>query len=250
MRLSLTRRVGIAAGVCVLAGAGGAYAVTQGSSGSRDDRRQAFLNDAAKRLNVSPEELRSALQGAFFDQLDKAVADGKLSKEEADAIKERVKKGGLPFLGGPGPGPGPGPGFRHGPGFPPPPGFGRGPLHGPIAAAAKFLDLDPAKLHEQLESGKSLAQIARDRGKSVDDLKQAIVGAVTKDLDQAVKDKRLTDAQRDRMLKDLSGHIDDIVNRKGREHGGFRHFRRGRGGPPGPGFGPPPPGFPGPPGGP
>jgi hypothetical protein len=196
----LKRKVVIgAAGLAVLAGAGGTYAATRGSDD--DDERQAFLNDAAKRLDVSPDKLEEALQGAFFDRLDTAVEEGRLTRSQADAIKARVReKGGPPFLGG---------GRFH---------DGRphgGPLLGGIDAAAKYLDLSEAQLHDELRSGKSLAEVARDRDKSVDGLKEAIEGAVRSRLDEAVADERLTEEQKRRILSDLENRIDAIVERNG-----------------------------------
>jgi hypothetical protein len=203
-----------AAGLAVLGAAGGTYAATRGS-GETD--RRAFLNDAAKRLDVSPNELRAALQGAFFDRLNAAVAAGRITRAEADAIKRRMKEGGgLPFLGGPHP-------FRGGPHpFPggPPHFFGGGPHAGPFLggmdAAAKYLDLTRAQLRDRLESGKSLAQVARDRGKSVDGLEEAIEDAIRSRLDAAVAAKRLTKAQERRILSDLKSRVEDIVQRSAR----------------------------------
>ncbi|HEX8064995.1 MAG TPA: hypothetical protein VF520_00560 [Thermoleophilaceae bacterium] len=227
MRLSsrITRRAGVLAAVAVLALAGGAVAVTRGGG---DDERKAFLNDAAKRLDVSPEKLSSALQGAASDRLDAAVAAGRMTKEQADAIKEHMKReGGVPFLGGPPPG-----GRHHGP-------------HAGIDAAAKFLGLTEAQLRQQVQSGKSLADVAKARDKSVDGLKDAIEAAIRKDLDRALADKRITKAQHDDMLSHLDEHVDRMVERTGPPGppGGGRGFRGGpdgHGRPGGPGFGPPP----------
>jgi hypothetical protein len=206
-----------AAGLAIVAGAGGAYAATRTSG---DNERQAFLDDAAKRLNISPQKLAGALQDAFFARLDAAVSAGRLSKAQADRIKQRVEQGGgLPFLGG-------GPGrHRHFGGPFGGPGRG-GPLFGGLAAAAKYLDLTDAQLHERLESGKSLAQIAADQKKDLDGLKSAIKDGAKTELDAAVRDKRITQAQEDRILSDLNSRIDDIVNRSG-DRGGRRGWHHG-----------------------
>jgi hypothetical protein len=219
------RLVGGVAGLAVLAGAGGAYAVSQASGG---DERDAFKNDVAKRLNVTPDELDKALEGAANDRLDAAVAAGRLTKAQADEIKQRMKEHGGPplFFGGPPPG---GP---HG-----------GPHGGGMDAAAKYLDLTPEQLHTQLESGKSLAQVAKAKGKSVEGLKSAIGAAIRDDLDKAVADKRLTEKQKQQILAGLDKRIADLVDRKPGDRPGPRG-RRFRGGPPPPGFGPPPPGGP------
>jgi hypothetical protein len=209
---------GSAVGLALLAGAGGAYGITSGASSGR----QAFLNDVAKRLNVSPAELESAFRGALADKLAADVKAGRITQAEADRIKKEAQaRGGLPFPPPPGP---PGPGARlgppgpGGPGGPPPFGPPRHGPHGPIGAglgaAAKYLGLTDAQLRSRLRSGKSLAQVAAEENKPVDGLKSAIEAAVKKDLDQAVADKRLTQAQEDHILSELRGRLDDIVNRK------------------------------------
>jgi hypothetical protein len=231
------RLVGGAVGVALLAGGGGAYAVAKKSG---DSERQAFLNDVAKRLNVSPQDLESAFRGALSDKLDADVKAGRLTQAQADAIKRRLQqRGGVPFFGGPGRfgGPPPPAGLPPLGGPPPPPGPGRpGPdgHHGPFGAgldaAAKYLDLTDAALRRQLESGKSLAQIAADRNKPVDGLKSAIEDAVKAELDKAVADKRITADQEKEALSELHSRIDDIVNRKpgvGPRRGDRRHWRHG-----------------------
>jgi hypothetical protein len=209
----LKRRIAIGTtGLAVVAGAGGTYAATRGSG---DDERAAYLNDVARRLDVSPEKLRSALRGAFHDRLDAAVKAGRLTRAEADAIKERAdRRGGPPpFLGGP---------HRHGG----PHGHGR-PFRAGVEAASKYLDLSPARLRARLEAGRSLAQVARQRGKSVEGLKDAIGDAIRDRLDAAVEAKRLTKDQRQEILSHLDDRIDMIVERRGffprrARHRGFR----------------------------
>src|SRR4051794_41881214 len=99
------------------AGAGGGAAIAA-TSGNDDQKKseQAVLDDAAKRLNVSPEALRGALGAAEDAQLDQAVKDGKLTQAQADAIKQRRRQDG-PGRGPPG-GRGHGPGGLRGPARP------------------------------------------------------------------------------------------------------------------------------------
>jgi hypothetical protein len=218
----ITRRFIIISGAAaaLAAGAGGAIATA-----AQDDPKKAeqtVLADAAKRLDVSTDELRSALSAAEDAQLDQAVKDGTLSQDQADAIKAARKQRGtvLDF------GPGGGPGHHHGPGF----------GHGPggdvvLPAAAKALGLSEAQVRQKLQSGKSIADVAKEQDKSLSSVKAAIKSAIVEQLDADVKAGRLTDAQRDRMVADLDAHVDRIVQgNPGR-----------RGGPRGPGDGGPPP---------
>jgi hypothetical protein len=204
-----------AAGLAVLAGAGGAYAATQQSpSATPPDRateQKAFLDDLAKRLNVTRDKLDEALKGAASDRIDAAVAAGRLTKEQGEEAKKRIASGtglALPGLRGRGGGPG----FGHGPGGGPGrPGFGFGPGMS-LSAAAKFLGLSDDELRTQLRDGKSLADVAKAKGTSTGDLKTAMKTAITSELDQAVKDNRLTADQRTKILADIDQRLDDLIS--------------------------------------
>jgi len=231
------RTVAIGAAVALaVAGGGVAYAAA-----TNNDPRDAVLRDAAQRLNVTPGELRSALEGAFGDQLDQAVKDGRLTQAQADQMKQRIARYGVP-LGGPmGPG-GPERGFHRmgGPGGP----FGAG-----LDAAASYLGLTRAQLDRQLRSGRTLAEVARAQGRSVDGLQQALLDAARTQLDRAVVDRRLTADERDRILTELREHVGDLVNGRAPGPGlapGRHDWRGDRGMGPGGPAGPPPGGFPGP----
>jgi hypothetical protein len=224
---------------------GGAYAATKDSTGNL---RQAFLNDVAKRLNVSPADLSAALTGAFQDQLTAAVKAGKLTQAQADALARGARKRGfaplwfggrewgMPRLFGPG-GPGSpglgGAGGSGGQGGLAAPGRPGSPADGPFGAAAKYLGVTANQLFDQLRAGKSLAQVAGAERKSTDGLKQAMVGAVKPKLDQAVADKRITSAQEQQILGNLSSRIGNEINEKapaqpgGHEFFGPRGFFRG-----------------------
>src|SRR4051812_22205546 len=218
----LKRRVAIGVtGLAVAAGGGIAYAAA--TQTSPEQERKAFLADAANRLNTTPDKLEAALKEAAKARVDAAVADGRLTQDQGDTIKQRIDEGGgVPFLGrGGAPG---GPGRAFGPGGPGGPGKGFGPGgpghdhgHGPFGgldAAASYLDLTEAKLFDQLRTGKTLADVAKLQGKSVDGLKAAIAADVKKHLDEEVQEKDLTQAQADKLQKELDSHLDDLVNGK------------------------------------
>jgi hypothetical protein len=202
--------IGLAA-LVVAAFAGAAYAATQSSV---PNTRQAFLNDVAKRLHVTPEQLTAALEGATQDQLQAAVKAGRLTQAQANALEQRLKQNGnLPVVPVPfglfGPGGGLAPRFRAFPG--PGPGL---PLAGGLGAAS-YLGLTQAQLFQQLSSGKSLAQIATARGKSVAGLEQAMLAALKSRLDKLVTDKVITSAQEQQILNRFRQHLAQRVNAKG-----------------------------------
>lgn len=88
MRRNLT---GLAVVLIVLA-AGVAYAAA--SSSSKPTPRLAFFSDVAKRLGVSTAKLQAALKGAYDDELNAAVAGGRLTSAQASAIKQRLAHSG------------------------------------------------------------------------------------------------------------------------------------------------------------
>jgi len=195
-----SKRIVLIASLAVLAAAGiagGALA----ASGTFDPaaERQAFLNDAAGRLGVSSDKLDAALKGAAIDRVDAALAAGRITKDQADAMKAAINSGKLPLgLGVPGAG------FHMGGGIHT---FG-----GAIDAAATYLGLTQDQLRTQLESGKSLPDIAKAQGKSVAGLKQALTADLKTKLDQAVKDGRLTQSEADSILAKVSASLDDLIN--------------------------------------
>jgi hypothetical protein len=199
MKMPSKRAAVIGAAVSVAAGGtvGGALA----ASGTFDPaaERQAFLNDAASRLGVPSTKLDAALKAAAIDRVDAALAAGQITQAQADAMKAAINAGKLPL------------GFGYGRGFGGGMHFG---MHGGqyLGAAATYLGLTEDQLRTQLDSGKSLADVAKAQNKSVDGLKQAIISSVQTELDQAVTDGRLTSAQRDQILADLKSRIDGIVN--------------------------------------
>ncbi len=193
---------------------------------TKDDGRkaeQAVLDDAAKRLDVTPDQLRDALSQAQDAQIDQAVKDGKLTQKQADAIKARRKQSGR-VLGG-GPGRLGGGGHRFGRGF--------GPHHGPAGAIfpdlAKALGVTREQLKTQLRDGKSIADIAKAQGKSLDDVRSSLKADAKTAADKAVKDGDITQAQAD----DLLAHLDEALEHLGEAGPVFGH-RGHRGGAPGP----------------
>jgi ribosomal protein S20 len=182
------------------------------------DGRGPGLDAAAQALGVSIDDLRSKLEGgATIAQvaqqqgvdvqtvinamvsdatahIDQAVQEGRLTADQAserkanlqDRITRLVNEG-------------------------KPKGEGRG--HGPkLDAAAKALGVSTDELRQQLQGGKTIAQVAQDR--NVD--KQKVIDAMVKDaeehLDQAVKDGKLTADQASQRKARLPERITSLVN--------------------------------------
>ena len=94
-------RIAAVATAGALAAAGTGVAVATSASDDAKQREQAVLEDAAGRLDVDAAELRDALAAAEDAQLDAEVKAGRITQEQADAIKQMRERSGL-VLGGPG----------------------------------------------------------------------------------------------------------------------------------------------------
>lgn len=219
-RFATKRTLAIGAAVLVVAaGAGAAIAATSGVFDPKAEQ-EAFPSAVADKLGVTTTELQNAYKAAALERLDSAVAAGRITKEQAEAMRTRIESG--DFMG---------PRGMFG-------GTGMHGLRGPgrhVDAAADYLGLTEAELRDKIVAGQSLAAVAKAQGKSVDGLKQALIADAKTKLDQAFEDGKITAVQRDEMLERLTSRIDDMVNRTGPpDHGpGFgRPFGHGFGGPP------------------
>jgi hypothetical protein len=202
------RRIAVAgAGLAALAlAAGGAtYAATSGGPQGESNALAEALN-ANEGTNLTGQDIQDALKDVLKERLDQAVKSGRLTQDEADRILEHAGDRSFPL--GPG-----GPGFHV--------ELRGGPF---TQAAAKALGLSEDALRDQLEAGKSLAEVAAarnvDKSKAVAAIRDQILDNPPPGRDAPTR------AEATRMAQ-------HIVNDEPGEHG--EH------GPPGgPPWGPPP----------
>ncbi|MEO5679482.1 MAG: hypothetical protein ABIS47_07435 [Acidimicrobiales bacterium] len=130
----------------------------------------------------------------------------------------------------------------------PPPAAGRPPGPGPdrpgpgpgLATAAKAIGVTEAELRTALESGKSIADLAKSKNVEVKVVIDAIVAEHKAKLAEEVKAGHLTQAQADERAATLEQRVTDMVNHAGLPAPGGRHGPGGPGGPGGPDHGPGP----------
>ena len=229
-RKKLIYVAGVSGATLVIAGLGAAGAIAASDLFSPGEESKAIIDDAASQLGVEPSELSDALEQALKNRVDEAVDDGRLTEEQAKELKERLQADDYPLLFGRGGHGGPGALGRHG--------------HFEIlAAAASFLGMTQAELREELED-KTLAEIAREKGKTAAGLVQQLVAVQTKRIDDAVAEGRLTDEQATALKADLEERMESLVRDRPHPHGdrgGHFQFWPGSGSPRAPpSFGGPP----------
>jgi hypothetical protein len=99
-----------------------------------------------------------------------------------------------------------------------------------LSVVAEQLGIDETELRTELQSGKTIAQIAADKNVSTDTIVAAIVAAQKEKLDAAVTAGTLTQAQADERLAEVTTQAQALIDQT--------MTGRGPGGTPGDGFGP------------
>jgi hypothetical protein len=195
--MNLRSRKTLAVGAAVLvvgAAAGAAFATTSRSSAKAAKGDQPFLVGVASRIHVDPNALLAALKAEATARIDAAVVAGNLPAKAAAELKARIAAATLErplgFGGQP---------FRR----------GAGAVRPIVQAAADYIGISVGDVRAAVFSGKSLAQLATEHGKSVDGLKQAILDAVKARLDRT----QLSSERKQRILDRLEARLDRLVNR-------------------------------------
>lgn len=155
-----------------------------------------FLNDLAKRLGISVDELKSNIQASQKALVAKALEDGKITQTQADDLNARIDAGQKIY-------------FRfmfgdHHPGV-------RGAINNIVDDAAKVLGIDSSEVKDGLKAGTSLQDIASAHGMSADAFKTALLAQVKTDLDAKVASGDITQERADEMYQKFSDNIDTIV---------------------------------------
>ena len=163
---------GMTAALLVGAGTGVVLNLPSGAGASGTSNVSAAVTPAAD----AADDAGDHKPGQFLaDSLAALVADGTITQAQADAITASIEANrpqggpgegehGGPGMGRPGQG---GPGGRHG---------GRGPG---LDAAATALGITTDELRTELQSGKSLAEVANAKGVSVQSVIDALVAEAT-----------------------------------------------------------------------
>ena len=209
--------------VALCLGAGGALA-----QGPKAEPQRGAVKAAATYIGVSLEQLRTELRGGGSlasialahgktvagleaailagakTHLDQAVADGKLTTGQAAERLQRLQQrvGELVMRTGGQDGKRPGAKKR------------KAAIRGAVKAAATYLGLTTEQIRTQLQSGKSLAEIATAQGKSVDGLKAAIVADAKATIDKLVFSGKISPERGHRYLEQIQKNVDRIVNAK------------------------------------
>src|SRR4051794_24371246 len=93
------RKLVIGAATLLVAAGGGVAIAASDSSPAQEN--QAVIDDVAQQLGISSSKVNDAVKKALTDRVDAAVAAGRITKSEGDALKQRINSGDYPLFGGP-----------------------------------------------------------------------------------------------------------------------------------------------------
>jgi polyhydroxyalkanoate synthesis regulator phasin len=179
----------------LLASALGGHTTTASTPAATNPYCQQYLQDLAKRLGVPVSTLQQDKLAAAEDVLAQLVKDGKITQNQANQIKQRLESHQACSGNGRGL-------------------FGRAVtlqslkqyLPTLTAQVAQGLHLNASQLMSQLQSGKSLSDIATAQGVSSTQLQNIVTSAIQSVVNKAVSDGNLTQQQATNIMQKLQKH--------------------------------------------
>lgn len=179
----------------------------------------AFLKQLALNLGIDEQALTDAIKQTNLDMVDQALANGDISQDDADRLKEKIEAGGthlfsfgVPF-------------GKHGG-----PGHEFGPFPGPgnlLDGVATFLGTTDEQLRTDL-ADKTLAEVAEAHGKTRDELEAFVTGKANAAIDAAVAADKLTSDEGAAAKQRFADSVDKLLDARVRM---FKFEMRGPGGP-------------------
>jgi hypothetical protein len=211
--------VGVATLVAILGVAAfGVAAYAQDEESSAFNFRTRFREAISGALGVSVEEYDAAVDQAQDQVVDEALAEGWLTEEQAELMKWRMDQAPGASMKGMGKG------LR---------GFGPGMRGGGdnlVSIAADELGMSLTELLTELQAGKSVAQVATDKGVAPQTIANAYLAQIKEKLDESVAEGKITQKQADYQLEQAGERVTDQLD-KTWEEGGCGFPGGGRPGP-------------------
>lgn len=167
------------------------------------------LDDIAKSKNVTFDTVIKALMDAHIADIDQAVTDNLITKQQGETVKNLLKNNHQ---------------LR-----PPTAGTYPYPIYGiltdvaaynvqavkPLVAAAKIIDMKCADLVREILGGRSIVMLVASRGGQIGAVLDGIVKAYQNALDQDVKDQLITAAQAKGQLVHINERATALISQTG-----------------------------------
>lgn len=193
--------IGLLAGTLTL-GTGGAVAANHlgvpGTGADRQARCETFQARFAQNLGITVDKLRDTRKQTALQLIDEAEQAGKITPEQAQKAEARVNASqGACAKAGEGA------------------TVKAQVTKVELQAVAQQLGITERELVQEVRGGKSLAQVAGEHNVSRDQLKATMHDAFKGELDKAVTNSKITQAQADKALAQFDAKLDTIIDRVG-----------------------------------
>lgn len=169
------------------AAAQGMFASGNGSS---------ILDRVAQIINVDKTTMTNAFKQAKTEEIQQKVTDGKLTQAEADEIISRLDTEGFDFGGG----------MHKG---------GRGGMMGGgrevMDSVLTELGITADEAKTAFESGKTLQQLAEEKGKTSDELKALLKTKLEANINQELADGKIDETRKAKMLENIDNMIERMI---------------------------------------
>ncbi|HVC34015.1 MAG TPA: hypothetical protein VNL16_10940 [Chloroflexota bacterium] len=146
--------------------------------------RQVFLDKLAPMLGVDEAKLKLSFKEAAKETVDKLQHDGYLTQAQADRMKMRIETGKRNFFGG---------------SIAMLTRFHQG-LQAVFEAIAAKLGTSVQDLEAQLDTGKSLDEIGKEKGVTNEELRQTVAKTIKPRLQEAVKEGKIAPKMAEAMI--------------------------------------------------
>jgi hypothetical protein len=171
----------------------GTVAYADDSTDTGFDFRGRVRSAVADILGITVEEYDAAVDQAQTQVVDEAVAEGQITEDQAEMMKQRMEDGPMPG--------------KRGMGFG---GRGFAPMGGPndmISIAAEELALSVSDLRDAIQDGKSITDLAAEQGVDIEVIEDAVLAGVSEKVAEAVGEGRITQEQGEQMLAQAEERI-------------------------------------------
>lgn len=163
-----------------------------------------YAQSFASSLGVNQTQLNTAYSAAISATVQQAVQDGKLTQTQANNIAAKAQKkgftGSLALRGK---------NAKH---------AGAKVAKDALNAAASAVGISTTELRSDLKNGQTIAQVAQAHNKDLQTVETAIVSSIKTQLDTALKNGKITQAQHDKALANAQTRVSKLVNRQFKHH--------------------------------
>lgn len=156
-----------------------------------------FMSDLASHLGISTTKLDQAVKSTELDKVNALLKAGTITTSQAQKLEQAIQSG-KSHLGGWEMN------FGHH-------GFGHL-MRGGMSDLASVLGLTPQTLMQDLQGGKTLAQIITAQGKTTSEVESQLQNQLKTRLDTLVANGRLTTSQESTILSDFAAHFQNLLN--------------------------------------